>query len=233
MTDQSLFDEAFMESPALSRKERERLMRRRAMLEAARAVFAEKGYVDATLDEIAQRAEFGKGTLYNYFPGGKDELFFTVFEEIFAQFRQLIEQSFAGATSFREGFETFLRASFEFFEQHRDMLLLVTRESQRMLVSPDPGRAAFFQKHHETVLRLLTRYVQEAIERGEVRPLPAEAVAHTILGNLHGLAIHRLLKECVAGAPKQYIGTPEEATRFLSTLLLEGLLNRTQTTEKS
>jgi AcrR family transcriptional regulator len=64
-----------MNSANLSRKERERLMRRQAMLEAARAVFAEKGYANATLEEIAQRAEFGKGTLYNYFPGGKDELF--------------------------------------------------------------------------------------------------------------------------------------------------------------
>ncbi|GIV59650.1 MAG: hypothetical protein KatS3mg043_0739 [Rhodothermaceae bacterium] len=56
---------------ALPRRERERLMRRRAMLEAARAVFAEKGYLQATVDEIAQRAEFGKGTLYNYFTGGR------------------------------------------------------------------------------------------------------------------------------------------------------------------
>lgn len=222
-----------MEHPILSRKERERLMRRQAMLEAARAVFAEKDYINATLDEIAQRAEFGKGTLYNYFPGGKEELFFTVFEEIFAQFRQLIEASFVQSASFREGFETFLRTSFEFFEQHRDMLLLVTRESQRMLVSPDPERAAFFQRHHDTFLLLLTRHIQKAIEQGEVRPLPAEAVAHTILGNLHGLAIHRLLKECTARQPQHVLPTPEEATRFLSTLLLEGLLNRTQTTNQS
>ncbi|SHK20654.1 TetR/AcrR family transcriptional regulator [Rhodothermus profundi] len=222
-----------MESPSLSRKERERLMRRQAMLEAARAVFAEKGYVDATLDEIAQRAEFGKGTLYNYFPGGKDELFFAVFEEVFAQFRQLIETSFADAASFREGFEAFLRASFEFFEQNRDMLLLVTRESQRMMVSPDPERAAFFQRHHDAFLQLLTRHIQAAIERGEVRPLPAEAVAHTILGNLHGLAMHRLLKECVTGKPQHALPTPEEATRFLSTLLLEGLLDRRKSQEES
>ncbi|MEL6613746.1 MAG: helix-turn-helix domain-containing protein, partial [Bacteroidota bacterium] len=50
----------------LSRRERERLARRAAMLDAATALFAEKGYASATLDEVAERAEFGKGTLYNY-----------------------------------------------------------------------------------------------------------------------------------------------------------------------
>ncbi|TKX68113.1 TetR/AcrR family transcriptional regulator, partial [Halorubrum sp. GN11_10-6_MGM] len=67
--------------PSLSRRERERRRRRQAMLDAARAVFAEEGYADATLDEIAERAEFGKGTLYNYFEGGKEELFLAVFDE--------------------------------------------------------------------------------------------------------------------------------------------------------
>ena len=53
------------------------------VLDAARTVFAEKGYADATLEEIAQRAEFGKGTLYNYFEGGKEEILFAVFDDLY------------------------------------------------------------------------------------------------------------------------------------------------------
>ena len=44
----------------MTRRERERLKNRRTMLEAARAVFAEKSYADATVEEIAERAQFGK-----------------------------------------------------------------------------------------------------------------------------------------------------------------------------
>ena len=33
------------------------------MLDAALGVFADHGYDGATLDEVAERAEFGKGTL--------------------------------------------------------------------------------------------------------------------------------------------------------------------------
>ncbi len=215
-----------MNSLSLSRKERERLMRRQAMLEAARAVFAEKGYANATLDEIAQRAEFGKGTLYNYFPGGKDELFFAVFEEVFAQFQTLIDAAFAPAASFREGFEAFVRASFAFFAQHHEVLLLVMRESQRMLLSPDPERAAFFQDQYDRVVQQLARHIQAAIDQGEVRPLPPEAVAHTILGNLHGIHMHLMLKACRhLPAQRQTLVDSEAAARFLCTLMLEGLLN--------
>jgi AcrR family transcriptional regulator len=65
---------------ALSRRDRERLTRRSEMLSAAQEVIAEKGYGEATLEEIASRAEYGKGTLYNYFPGGKQEILLSIFE---------------------------------------------------------------------------------------------------------------------------------------------------------
>ena len=47
---------------------------------AAKAVFAEKGFDAATLDEIANRAEFSKGAIYGYFKD-KDDLFISLIEE--------------------------------------------------------------------------------------------------------------------------------------------------------
>ena len=39
-------------------------------------------YVRATLDEAAARAGFRKGTLYNYFPDGEEELLWAVLNEL-------------------------------------------------------------------------------------------------------------------------------------------------------
>ena len=64
----------------LSRRDREKLFKRSEILLSAQEVFAEKGFAQATLEEIATRAEFGKGTLYNYFPGGKQEILLAIFE---------------------------------------------------------------------------------------------------------------------------------------------------------
>ena len=63
----------------MTRKERERERHRREMLEAAERVFVRKGYHDATVEEIAQEAEFAVGTLYNFFKG-KDDLYARVVE---------------------------------------------------------------------------------------------------------------------------------------------------------
>src|SRR5438477_12819933 len=53
---------------------------RAALLEAALGVFAERGYRDASVDEIAERAGYSKGAIYFHF-SGKDDLFFALLEE--------------------------------------------------------------------------------------------------------------------------------------------------------
>lgn len=49
------------------RRVREREARAESILKAALKVFASRGIKEATIDEIAQEAELGKGTIYYYF----------------------------------------------------------------------------------------------------------------------------------------------------------------------
>src|SRR3954454_12965802 len=64
---------------------------RAALLDAALRVFAERGYRDASVDEIAERAGYSKGALYWHF-SSKDDLFFALVEErIDRPWRQSIE----------------------------------------------------------------------------------------------------------------------------------------------
>ena len=59
------------------RREREKARRIESILEAARKVLFSKGYVKATMDEIALEAEISKPTIYQYFKS-KDDLFFSL-----------------------------------------------------------------------------------------------------------------------------------------------------------
>jgi AcrR family transcriptional regulator len=54
-------------------RERNAATTREAILDAAYALFAERGYDATRMEEIAERAEVGTSTLYRYFPT-KDEL---------------------------------------------------------------------------------------------------------------------------------------------------------------
>lgn len=64
----------------LSRKERELQARKEDILLAAAEVFSQKGFAEATMEEIAEKADFGKGTIYNYF-SSKQDLFHTLVEQ--------------------------------------------------------------------------------------------------------------------------------------------------------
>jgi len=64
---------------------------RRNIIDAARALFAEKGYSGAKVEEIVVRARTTKPMIYYYF-GSKERLFAAVLEDVYAGMRT-IEQS--------------------------------------------------------------------------------------------------------------------------------------------
>lgn len=66
---------------APERREREKHQRREQILDAARKVFAKRGFKGATIEDIAGEAELSAGTLYLYFKS-KDEMYFSLNMEI-------------------------------------------------------------------------------------------------------------------------------------------------------
>jgi AcrR family transcriptional regulator len=92
------------ETRTMTRKERERASRREGIIDAAEALFAAKGFENATMDEIAEKAEFGKPTLYSYFKS-KDEILFLVHmrkhEPKIAMLRQAVAKQGTGVDKLR------------------------------------------------------------------------------------------------------------------------------------
>jgi AcrR family transcriptional regulator len=74
------------------RRSREKGARRETILKAAKALFAEKGLLATTIDDIAERAEVAKGTIYLYFRA-KEEMFSALMDEGLA----LVGQRFSEA----------------------------------------------------------------------------------------------------------------------------------------
>jgi AcrR family transcriptional regulator len=59
------------------RKQLEKNARKKLILDCASAVFHQKGFADATIEDIAARAEISKGTIYLYFKS-KADLYFSI-----------------------------------------------------------------------------------------------------------------------------------------------------------
>jgi AcrR family transcriptional regulator len=62
-------------NPPVGLRERKKQRTRQAIVEAATRLFAEQGYADTTLAEVAEEAEVALSTIFNYFPGKLDIVF--------------------------------------------------------------------------------------------------------------------------------------------------------------
>lgn len=205
------------------------------MLQAAQSVFAEKGYEQATLDEIAERAEFGKGTLYNYFADGKEGLLFAIFDEVYEDLHEMIRSTFGDDAprdhSFRDAFHALVVRSFTYYEEREDLFLILIKESHRLCFSSDLDKAAYFQEQQQRMISALGPAVETAMAEGHIASLPPQSVAHMLLEVVHDLVVHRCLAErseehetlcrCMPDAP--LLHDPEAAADFLTSLLFDGL----------
>jgi len=54
--------------PRSNRRERRRIETRERIYRAALRIFAQRGYLDTTVEDITEAADVGKGTFFNYFP---------------------------------------------------------------------------------------------------------------------------------------------------------------------
>src|SRR5687768_12708870 len=70
---------------AQERKAQERQARRRRIQEAARTVFAERGYAGASIELIARAAQLSVGAIYLYFRS-KEDLYTSLVEDTLAVF---------------------------------------------------------------------------------------------------------------------------------------------------
>jgi AcrR family transcriptional regulator len=85
-------------NPPLGLRERKKLKTRQAIVEAATTRFAEKGYAETTLAEVADGAEVALSTIFNYFPG-KPDIVFAVLDAAVASAQERIVERPEGETA--------------------------------------------------------------------------------------------------------------------------------------
>lgn len=100
----------------MDRKSKTRLRNTEDILQAAQQLFAERGVAAVSMDDIALASGFSKGSLYNYFEN-RDELIWSVVQNLHTNFLDRAESILAGIQPFRERFRQFLETAFEMLEK--------------------------------------------------------------------------------------------------------------------
>jgi AcrR family transcriptional regulator len=165
----------------LDRKEREHLAHRKEILSAAEKVFAAKGFFRTTMNEIAEAAEFGTGTLYKYF-SSKEDLYFTLIDEKTGEIDRLAKVELSQKTSVKGRIERVLRLQFAFIEENRDFFRIYISERNRFewTVKDDLGKGI----HDKMVayIEILAKVAKEGIREGEFKSMDPMDLAHALVG---------------------------------------------------
>lgn len=202
-----------MMQTSLQRKERERVARRREILAAARKVFAAKGYERATLDEIAEEAEFAKGTLYNYFDS-KETLFREIVREILEEMKTIAREAMAAGGSVREQFSRYAARMFEFYRANEDVFRILIYEIHRVQMKED---ITAIMKHVQAIAVLLASALKREMHKKAIIKEDPVELAYVFVGMIHNRAMRRLFSKPNLSA----IDTEAEAA-FLSSLFFNG-----------
>jgi TetR/AcrR family fatty acid metabolism transcriptional regulator len=105
-----------------SLKEKRREERTALILQAAYDVITEKGYYEASMDEIAARVGIAKGTLYLHFKS-KEDLIFMLIEQETGKFVALVDEIMNRESSVQGKLEHILLESYNSIQSGRQFLM--------------------------------------------------------------------------------------------------------------
>ncbi len=151
-----------------TRKERERRQHEEEILQAARELFARKGYYNTTLEEIAHHAQFGKGTIYNYF-SSKEDLFFGILNSLLDANVQLAESALASPGTMRNKLTAYASAILSYSKQNADLFHMVEREIVQWNLSEQSPRMLLLRDRLHAIWKTLAIPLEEEIKAGRLK----------------------------------------------------------------
>jgi AcrR family transcriptional regulator len=187
-------------------------------LGVAHELFAERGYADVTMDEIAAAVGVTKPLLYNYF-GNKERLYIACMERAGDSLTHTVGAAIAGTESPGDALGAGVRAFFAFLDSDRAAWAVLFDETLPVAGEVADRVASYRGQIVELVSQSLVAQVPEA-RRGAAR-VEIEALSAALLGAAEELARWWLRTEAISAG---------EAAELLISTVEPGIRARSQST---
>ena len=168
----------------LPRRERERNRYRKEILEAAELVFVRKGYHSATMEEIAQEAEFAVGTLYNFFKN-KEYLYRNVKEKIIQDLIELLKEHVLGKGDPEQAIASLIELHLTHFEEHRGFLRILFDISPDSRMGPPRDLPGSFAKLYDQYINAVSDIFARGIREGQFAEMDPLYLTLCLQGMIH------------------------------------------------
>jgi AcrR family transcriptional regulator len=168
--------------------------RRACILKAARCVFAQQGYAETLVDDIAGKAGIAKGTLYLYFKS-KEEIFLAALIEDARRLDEVTRERMQAAGAWEDKIKAYVGVRLEYLETHQDFLRIYLAEIRSMMVRGMRMQCELHQVIRDSEGQLAQVFAAAAAKK-EIRPVDPELAAMTVSDLTRGLMERRLLGWC-------------------------------------
>jgi len=156
--------------------------RRNQILDVASLIFSREGFVRANTDEIAKRANLGKGTIYRYFKNKRD-LFLSVVDRGLDKLKDAILIEVEKTDDPLKKIENAIKTYLSFFEKNRNLIGILIHEQ-----SSFQKRIAkrYFEHYYGNVDRIKQTF-KTGIEQGLIKDIDMDSLISAYAGILNGL----------------------------------------------
>jgi len=184
--------------------------RRESLINAAIAVFIEKGFHNATVRDIGRAANMTQGTIYNYV-SSKDDILYMVCDRIVAEYNEQARRALDTSHEPAERVRSAVRAISQVMYRHRREILLIYQDSHLL----DKRSRRVILARVEEFIGMFERIITDAARELGV-PLPYPHLSANILTFLPVMIALRgwSLKNDVA---------PEEVIEQITAFIVRGL----------
>jgi len=167
----------------MSLREQRRAHTIELILEAASRAFGDQGFYSTSMEDIAQEAGCGTGTLYGYF-SGKAEIFSRLVSDLTERFLQGADAAVDEAEDFDSALSGYLAVFQDMALKDGTVLglLLSMFQSHEVDALPD---AEVMRRADERHIALLTRLMQQGIKEGVLRKMEPQLPALALMGIIH------------------------------------------------
>lgn len=156
--------------------------KRELILEAAVKIFVKKGFHGSKMEEIAQEADVGKGTVYEYFPS-KKELFKEMVKHSINHYSYLLKTQLSLEISSAEKLEAIIKNQIKYYHDFREVAQVFTQDHSWIGKDFTKWMIAAWQKNIKVIEEILRR----GVAAGEFREMDTELVAIAFLGAIDSI----------------------------------------------
>jgi AcrR family transcriptional regulator len=166
--------------------EARKVARRQQFIDAARRCAATKGYRDMTVDDVCAEAGLSKGAFYGYFAQKRD-LLVALLQDDASDIDAILEQHDASSSPILAKLREYARTVLERSDEPGRAQL---RADLWAAMLTEKEVASAFAESMQRGREKLRSWIEQAVVRGEIAEIPANAFASILLALSDGLMLH-------------------------------------------